>query len=183
MFWQQVSPKFYAFTPWFASILYRTSQFRSRFEHKRLFCLETEIQNFNTVSIFMTTNFLSKTGPILVFLKSILSIESSFRFETSCILGINVASLVLLLYQVSRSIVLFRQSSNHSTIFKPASKHSLDNFWSSDNCSNLRSQSRTRFPPLLFVGMGSSNGRANRNLHRFQMIRCFKFLRDHRIFG
>ena len=70
-----------------------------------------------------------------------------------------------------------------STIFKPASKHSLDNFWSSDNNSNLRSQSRTRFHPLLFVGMGSSNRRAGRNLHRFQMIRCFKFPQGHRIFG
>ena len=35
-----------------------------------------------------------------------------FHFEVSCILGINVASVVLLLYQESRSIVLFRQASN-----------------------------------------------------------------------
>ena len=39
-----------------------------------------------------------------------------------------------------RKIVLFRQAS------KPASEHNLDNFWSSDSCSNFRSYSCTKFP-------------------------------------
>ena len=43
--------------------------------------------------------------------ESILSNESLFHFESS-ILGINVASVVFLLYQECRSIVLFRQASN-----------------------------------------------------------------------
>ena len=44
--------------------------------------------------------------------ESILSHESSSRFEASCTLGINVASLAFLLNQEYRSIVLFRQASN-----------------------------------------------------------------------
>ena len=44
--------------------------------------------------------------------ESILSHESPFHFEASCILGILVASVVLLLYQECRSIVPFRQASN-----------------------------------------------------------------------
>ena len=42
----------------------------------------------------------------------LLILTSSFRIEALFFLGINVASFVLLLYQMWRSIVLFRQSSN-----------------------------------------------------------------------
>ena len=45
------------------------------------------------------------------------------------------------------SIFCFRSTEVLSflTSFKPASEQSLDNFWSSDNCSNFRSYSCTRF--------------------------------------
>ena len=44
--------------------------------------------------------------------ESILSSESPFHCEASCILGVNVASVVLLLFQEYRSSVLVRQASN-----------------------------------------------------------------------
>ena len=54
----------------------------------------------------------SRLGRYSYSCESILSHEFPFNFEASCILGINVASVVLLLYQECRSIVLFRQASN-----------------------------------------------------------------------
>ena len=43
-----------------------------------------------------------------------------------------------------------------STILKPASERSLDNFWSLDYCSNLRSQSCTRFPCCCLLVWGAA---------------------------
>ena len=37
--------------------------------------------------------------------------------------------------------------------------------------------------PLLCIGMSFCNRRASRNLHRFYMIRCFRFPRSPKIFG
>ena len=43
--------------------------------------------------------------------------ESLCQFEASCVLGMHVASVVLLLYQECRSIVLIRQASDpHQSI-------------------------------------------------------------------
>ena len=53
----------------------------------------------------------SRLGRFSYSCESILSHESTFNFEASCILGINVASVVLL-FQEYRSIVLIRQVSN-----------------------------------------------------------------------
>ena len=54
----------------------------------------------------------SKLGRFSYSWESILTHESLFHFEASCILGKNVASVVLLLYHEKRSIVLFRKALN-----------------------------------------------------------------------
>ena len=93
------------------------------------------------MSIIMIANFnCSRLDRSSYSWESILLYESPFHFEASCILYINVAPVVRLLFQEKSSICPF------STCFKPASEHSLDNFWSSDNCSNFRSYSCTGFP-------------------------------------
>ena len=70
-------------------------------------------QNFNSVSIFVTANcYVHDWTDSRILENPILSHESSSRFEASCIVGTNVASVVVLLYQEYRSIVLVRQASN-----------------------------------------------------------------------
>ena len=65
-----------------------------------------------------------KLGRSLYCCESMLSHESPFHLQTSCILGINVASLVLLLYQEFWSIVLVRQASvPHQSIIWITSGH------------------------------------------------------------
>ena len=70
--------------------------------------------NFNIVSIIMIANLHVHDCADSRILEnpSILLKESFFHCEASYILGISVASLVLLLYQEYRSIVLCRQASN-----------------------------------------------------------------------
>ena len=96
--------------------------------------------NFHTLSIIMIENFMFKTGPILLFLRIHPLIRVPFHFDASCIIGINVASVVLLLYIKSIEVLSFFWTS-----FKSASEHNLDNFGSSDKCSNFRSYYYTRF--------------------------------------
>ena len=125
--------------PW-SSMLFILDGF-CRFGHvlltirtKKVFCLETEIR-----PEFQYCNDLDGDKPSCQWLsrfsnswESTLSIESSLRFEAVNILGIGVPSHLVLLYRVWRSIVLFDNlQTSVSTV--------LDNFWSSDNCSNLRS--------------------------------------------
>ena len=78
----------------------------------RLFCLGTEIRAELQYCIDLLGDKLlcPRLDRFSYSWESIVSLESSFRFEASCILGINVASPALLLYQVWRSII--RQSSN-----------------------------------------------------------------------
>ena len=108
--------------------------------------------------------------------ESILLHESPFHCEASCILGINGASVVLLLYQEFRSIVLCRQASNphQSTVWIISGLRTM-----------VRIFARILAPgfALLGIGMSFCNGRASMNLHRFHVIRCFKFPRSPKIFG
>ena len=68
---------------------------------------------FDAVSIIVIVNFYVQDWADPRILANPFSHTSHlFHFEASCILGMNVASVVLLLYQECRSIVLFRQASN-----------------------------------------------------------------------
>ena len=67
--------------------------------------------NFDAVPIIMIANFYVQDWTDYS-CESILSHESSSHFEASCIFGISVASVVLLVYQECRSIVPFREASN-----------------------------------------------------------------------
>ena len=97
--------------------------------------------------------------------ESILSLEWAFRIEALCILGRNVASHFLLLYQ---------KYCHFSTIFKPDSEHSLGNFWSSDILFEFALTILHHFSLSLFVGMRVSNRRFSKNFHRLQTFRCMK---------
>ena len=133
--------------------------------------------NFDTVSIIMIANFCVQDWADTRILANPSSHTSSlFNFEASCILGINVASVVLLLYQECRSIVLFRQASNpHQNII-----------WI---ISGLLTLVRF-FARFLAIGFTVAvhwseflQQQASGNLHRFQMIRCCRFPRSPEVFG
>ena len=68
--------------------------------------------NFDAVSIIMIANFYVQDWADPHSWESILWNKSPFHCEASYILGINVASVVLPLYQKKRSILLVRQASN-----------------------------------------------------------------------
>ena len=89
-----VSPKLCPLLPSLASILSRSNP-RSGSVLKQRFD-----ENFNSVLVFMR-----------------ILHEFSCRFEASCILCKNVASVVLVVYQEYRRIVLVRQASNPHLVF------------------------------------------------------------------
>ena len=133
LIWQQVSPKLYALPPWFVSNLSRTCQFRSRFEPERLNGLETEIQPELQYCVDLHGDkHMSKTGPILVFLR-IHPFTRVFFSHRGTVYSRHKCGILS-----PSSVSSVKRYCPHSTILKPASEHSLDNFWSSDNCSNLR---------------------------------------------
>ena len=135
--------------------------------------------NFYTVMFITIANFLrSRLDRFSYFFwESILSHESSSRFEASYILGINVASPALLLYPEYGSIVLFRQASSpHQNIVW---KFSV--FW---HLFEFPLVFLHQVSPLLCIGLSFSSRRASWKLHRFQMIiRCCRFPRSPKIFG
>ena len=95
----------------------------------------------DTVSIIMIAKFYVQAwADFLVFLEihPLIRVPFSFRGIVNsrhrcCICCPSSVSWVLKCRRVSTS-------------FKPAKENSLDNFWSSDKCSNFRSYSCTRFP-------------------------------------
>ena len=97
--------------------------------------MELELQH---CVVHHDSKLCSRLDRFLSCFEPILSHGSPFHCEALCILGISVASVVLLLFQENRRIVLVRQASN------PHREHNLENFWSSDHCSNFRSYSCTR---------------------------------------
>ena len=115
---------------------------------------------------------MSKTGPILVFLR------------------IHPFARVFLLYRgivCSRhkcciccpsSVSSVQKYCSRSTSFKLASEHNLDNFWSSDHCSNFRSYSCRRFLHCCSLVEFSASERTGRNFHLFQVLRCCRFHRS-----
>ena len=96
--------------------------------------------NFNTASVFMITNFYVQDGAefSLPRIHPLTRVPSSFR-------GFVYSRLkCCIFWSFGTSRVL--KSCPISTRFKPASEHNLDNVWSSDNCSIVRSYYCIRFP-------------------------------------
>ena len=95
-----------------------------------------------------------KTGPILVFLRIHLLKRVSLSFR-----GI-VYSRHKCGICCPSSVSRVQKYCPFPTSFKPASEHRLNNFWSSDNCSNFRSYSCTRFLRCCaLVKVSSAEGR------------------------
>ena len=89
-------------------------------------------QNFNTVSIFMTTNLYVQDCTDSRILEN-PSFRSSLPVASRhCVLSAKCCIPFPPVSSVKKHCPI-------STIFEPASEQSLDNFWSSDNCSNLHS--------------------------------------------
>ena len=95
-------------------------------------------QNFNAISIFMATNF-----HVQDWTDSRILENPSFRifFSHRSIVYSRHKCCILCPSSVSSE----KKFCPVPTSFKPASEHSLDNFWSSDIFSNLRSWSCTKF--------------------------------------
>ena len=69
-------------------------------------------QNVNSVLVFMATNFMTKTGPILVVFENPSSCTSLLLVSKHRVFSTLMLHLLSFLFQEFRSVVLFRQASN-----------------------------------------------------------------------
>ena len=105
-------------------------------------CLEMEMELELQHCVVSHDSKLSmfKTGPILVLLRIHPLTRVPFSLRGSVYSRHNCC--ICRPSSVSR----VQKNCSRSTSFRPASEHNLDNFWSSDSCSNFRSYSFPHFP-------------------------------------
>ena len=133
----------------------RIYQRHSRFRPKKRSCLGTEMvfELRSCIDHHDSKLFMFKTGPILVFLWIHRFIRIAFSFRGS-------------VYSHHKCCICCPSSESRkkkccpcSASFKPVSENSLNNFWSSDNCSIFRSYSCTRLSRCCALAESSAKKR------------------------